>query len=175
MIGWLRSALRRPSARARAVVLTALLVGAVVLTPALTHGIGQHSHRPSVRAKTTGTARRARQGRSSVPAAQIARARRAAHAFLEGYLRFAYGRASGASVPAAAPALRRQLSHDHVLVTPVQRRRRPRVVSLTATGEATGVVFATGLIDDGGIAAYSLRITLQKQRTGWLVSGVDGG
>lgn len=175
MIGWLRSALGRPWARARAVVLTAMLLGAVVLAPALPHGVGQHSHRPSVRAKTSGTTRRARQGRSSVPAAQIARARQAAHAFLQGYLRLAYGWASGASVPAAAPALRRQLSHDHVLVTPVQRRRRPRVVSLTATGAATGVVFATALINDGGIANYAVRLTLRRTSRGWLVSGVDGG
>ncbi len=95
--------------------------------------------------------------------------------FLAGYLPFAYGQASASSVPAVTPALRRQLRRERVQVTPVERRRRPRVVSLTALGQAPGIVVATALIDDGGIANYAMRLTVRRTSGGWLVSGVDGG
>ena len=98
-----------------------------------------------------------------------------ARKFLAGYLRFAYGRASAVSVPAVTPALRRQLKRERVQVTPVERRRHPRVVSLTALGQASGVVVATALIDDGGITNYTLRLTVRRTNRAWLVSGVDGG
>jgi hypothetical protein len=108
-------------------------------------------------------------------AARLARARRVARTFLAGYLRFAYGRAPAASVRAVTPALRRQLKRERARVTPVERRRRPRVVSLTALGQARPVVVATALIDDGGIASYEVRMTLHEARAGWLVSRVHGG
>ena len=78
-------------------------------------------------------------------------------------------------MPAVTPALRRQLKRDHAQVTPVERRRRPRVVSLTALGQASGVVVATALVDDGGIANYAVRLTVRRTNRGWLVSHVGGG
>ena len=95
--------------------------------------------------------------------------------FLAGYLPFAYGRASAVPVRAVTPALARQLRRDRAQVTPVERRRRPRVFSLTALGRASGVVVATALIGDGGITSYAVRITLREARAGWLVSRVDEG
>lgn len=112
---------------------------------------------------------------SPVSAAQLARARRAARTFLAGYLPFAYGRASAASVRAVTPALRRQLSHDRALTTPVEGRRRPGVVSLTAMREPSGVLVVTALIEDDGIANYSVRLTVRRTSRGWLVGRVDGG
>ena len=94
---------------------------------------------------------------------------------MSGYLRFAYGKAPASSVRAVAPALRRQLRGQRALVAPVQRLRHPRVVSLMATGQERGVVLATALVDDGGIANYAVRVTLRDTRSGWLVSAVDGG
>jgi hypothetical protein len=75
---------------------------------------------------------------SPVPVGQVARARRVARTFLADYLRFAYGRASASSVHAVSLALQRQLMRDHAQVTPVERRRRPRVVSLTTVGQGPG-------------------------------------
>ena len=95
--------------------------------------------------------------------------------FLAGYLRFAYGRAPAAAARAVTPALRRQLKRERVQVTPVERTRRPEVVSLSALGQASGVVVATALIDDGGIANYGVRLTVRRMNRAWLVSGVDGG
>jgi hypothetical protein len=90
-------------------------------------------------------------------------------------LRFAYGEAPASSVGAVAPALRRRLRGQRALVSPVERRRHPRVVSLMATGQARGVVLAAALVDDGGIANYAIRVTLRDTRSGWLVSALDGG
>ena len=106
---------------------------------------------------------------------QLARARRVARTFLAGYLPFAYGRASAGSVWAVTPALRRELWRERVQVTPVQRRRRPRVITLTALGQAAGVVVITALIDDGGIASYAVRLTIRRTNRAWLVSRVDEG
>jgi hypothetical protein len=71
-------------------------------------------------------------------------------------------------------ALRAQPTRT-LLVTPVERRRHPRLVSLTGVGRAVRVVLATALVADGGITTYALRITVREGRTGWLVSSVDRG
>jgi hypothetical protein len=110
-----------------------------------------------------------------VAAGELARARDAAARFLAGYVPFIYGRGSARSVDAIAPALRLQLMRARAQVTPVERRRRPRVVALTAVGRAPGVVLATALVEDGGVTTYALRITLREDRSGWLASAVDGG
>jgi hypothetical protein len=73
------------------------------------------------------------------------------------------------------PDLRRQLIRVRGLVTPVERHRDPSVVSLTAVGQAPAAVLASALVADGGVTAYSVRMTLRADRDGWLVSGVDGG
>jgi hypothetical protein len=77
-------------------------------------------------------------------------------------------------VRAAEAALRRRLRSNHAQVTPVEGHRRPRVVSLTALGQAPEVVVATALIGDGGVANYSLRLTVRRTSRGWLVSRVGG-
>jgi hypothetical protein len=110
-----------------------------------------------------------------VAAGDLARARVVAVRFLAGYLAFVYGRGSAGSVQGATPELRRQLLLDRAEVTPAERHRRPRVVSLSAVGQAPGTVLASAVVDDGGVASYALRITLRQGPEGWLVSGVDGG
>jgi hypothetical protein len=174
VIGWLRSAPRRLSPRARAIALVVLLFGAAVLALAPTRRAGHRAQRPSTRATTNGTTRRARQYESPVSAAQVARARHAARTFLAGYLPFAYGRASAGALRALTPQLRRQLKRERVQVTPLERRRRPRVITLTALGQASGVVIATALVGDGGVANYAVRLTLRRTSRGWLVSRVGG-
>jgi hypothetical protein len=67
------------------------------------------------------------------------------------------------------------LKRERVQVTPVERRRRPRVITLTALGQASGVVIATALVDEGGIANYVMQLTLRRTSRGWLVSRVDEG
>jgi hypothetical protein len=110
-----------------------------------------------------------------VCAVELVRVRQAAAQFLAGYLPFAYGRAPARSVNAVAPALRGQLTGRRAQLTPVERRHRPRVVSLEAVGQAPGVALATAMIDDSGITTYPPRLTVQRVAGAWLVSDVDGG
>ena len=175
VIGWLRSALRRLSPRARTIALVVLLLAAAVLALAPTHTAGHRAQQPSTRARTSRTTRNTRHYVSPVPAARLARARQIARTFLAGYLPFAYGRASASSVPVATSALRRELTGAGAQVTPVERSRHPRVVALTALGQASKVVVVTALINDRGITTYAVRLTLQQRRSGWLVNGVDEG
>jgi hypothetical protein len=72
------------------------------------------------------------------------------------------------------PSLRLKL-RQLVQVAPAERGRHPRVISVEASGQKRGVVLATAVIDDGGIASYAVRVTLRETRSGWLVSAVDGG
>ena len=76
---------------------------------------------------------------------------------------------------ASPPALRRQLLHKRAELTPVERRRRPRVVSLQTTATTPTFVVATAVIDDGGVTTYRLRFTLEGRAGRWLVSGVQEG
>ena len=93
---------------------------------------------------------------------------------MRGYLRFAYGEAPASSVRAVGLSLRRQLT-QRVLLAPAEQGRHPRVISLEASGQERGVVLATAIIDDGGIASYAVHVTVRETRSRWLVSTIDGG
>ena len=110
-----------------------------------------------------------------VTTAAMLEARRVAERFLAGYLPFAYGRGSALAIRGVTPALRRQLLRERARVTPVERRRRPRVLSLQLVGTTPAFVVATAIIDDGGVTAYRLRFTLQHGGGRWAVSSVAEG
>jgi hypothetical protein len=88
------------------------------------------------------------------------------------YLRFAYGRASAAAVKAVTPELHSQLVRERAQMTPAERQRHPRVVSLRVVGIMPGFAAATAAVEDGGIATYPLRFTLQEGAGRWSVSSV---
>ena len=113
--------------------------------------------------------------RPPVSTVAMLQARRVAERFLAGYLPFAYGRGSALAVRGITQALRRQLLSQRAQLTPVERRRRPRVVSLQTVGTTPAFVVATAVIDDGGMAAYRLRFTLQRGAGRWAVSSVEEG
>ena len=108
-------------------------------------------------------------------AAELRRARDAAERFLGTYLPFAYGRAGALGVGSVTRVLGRRLARDRAQVTPMERRRSPRVVLLRVVGLTPGFALATAIVDDGGIAAYPLRFTLQGAAGRWAVSGVQAG
>jgi hypothetical protein len=60
-------------------------------------------------------------------------------------LRFAYGRASAAAVKAVTPELHTQLVQERARMTPAERQRHPRVVSLRVVGIMPGFAAATAL------------------------------
>jgi hypothetical protein len=110
-----------------------------------------------------------------VSAAELRSASDVARHFAVSYLRFAYGRATARSVTDAAPSLRSQLIGGRSTVTPTDRQRHPRLVSLHTVGTMPGFVVATVTVEDGGIAAYRPRFTLGERSGRWLVGTVEEG
>jgi hypothetical protein len=102
-------------------------------------------------------------------------ARGAAERFLVTYLRFAYGRASAAAVKAVTSELHTRLVRERAPMTPAERQRHPRLVSLRLVGIMPGFAAATAAVADGGITMYPLRFTLQRIADRWSVSGVLEG
>ncbi len=110
-----------------------------------------------------------------VSTGDLRRADLAARRFLVSYLKYDYGRASAGSVNGVEPGLRSQLIAQRAQATPPERGRYPRVVSLATVATMPGFVVAAATIEDGGIAAYRLRYTLQEQADRWLVLSVQEG
>jgi hypothetical protein len=118
---------------------------------------------------------RAPRGASPVSVAGLARARAVARSFVESYLSVVYGRAPASSLTGATPALQAELRRRWAWVTPAERERHARVVSVEAVGQEPGFVLATVWVSDDEIATYALRITVQEGSRGWLVSDVVDG
>jgi hypothetical protein len=182
MAAWLIAAIERLPQGARRVVVagTALVLLAGAITSlTLQAGRGREARRSPMTVRTPAR-RPASQSmpprlRPPVSGSDLRLASRVARRFLVSYLKFAYGRAGAASVEAVTPGLRSQLMRDRAQVTPAERARDPRVVSLRVLGTNPGFVLATASVEDGGIAAYRLRLTLQEHVGRWLVSSVQEG
>jgi hypothetical protein len=135
MTGLLLAALERLPPRVRRFVVAAaalLALGAVMAALTLTAPRGGHKQRlapqrpAAVRLLQTSPHRIP----PPVSTAALFQARQVAARFLAGYLPFAYGRDSGLAIQGITPALRRELLRERARLTPVERRRRPRVMSL---------------------------------------------
>jgi len=176
MTGRLAAALGRGSRTRRRLTLAAAgLVALLVVTSALApspHPADRPLPPPAWPARTRRTP--TAPGSFPISAGGLVAARRVAARFLAGYLPFLYGRGTARLIVGVTPGLRLRLGREPALVTPVERHRDPRVVSLTAVGQTPAAVLATALVADGGVTAYAVRITLRAGRDGWLVSGVDG-
>lgn len=182
MAVWLIAALERLPQRARRVVVAAtalLLLGGAIASLTLQAGGGREAGRSSVTV-------RAPAGRPAAPSmpprlrppvsgSDLRLASRVATRFLLSYLKFAYGRAPATSVEAVTLGLRSQLMRERAQVTPAERTRHPRVVSLRVLGTNPGFMLATASVEDGGIAAYRLRFALREEGGRWSVSDVQEG
>jgi hypothetical protein len=169
-----------PRVRRLVVVVGALLaLGAVIAALTLTASHGGKERRPAL--QHPGLSRPSpprvppRRLPPPVSTPTMLQARRVAKRFLAGYLPFAYGRGSGLAIRGITPALRRELLAQRAQLTPVERRRRPRVVALQTVGTTPTFVVATAIIDDGGVATYRLRFTLSRSAGRWAVSSVEDG
>jgi hypothetical protein len=182
MAAWMIAAIERVPQRARHVVVAAaalLLLAGAITSLTLQAGRGREAGRSAVTVHAPARRPAAQpmppRLRPPVSGSDLRLASRVARRFLLSYLKFAYGRASASSVRAAIPALRIQLTRERDQVAPAQRVRHPRVVSLRVVGTTPGFVVATATFDDGGIAPYRLRFSLQEWAGRWLVSNVEDG
>jgi hypothetical protein len=176
----LLTALERLSPRIRRIVaevgIGALLPpGTVMAALTLTNPHGSHK-RPAQHPAATSSPSPSRSWlRPPVPTAAMFQARQVAARFLAGHLPFAYGRGSALGIRGITPALRHELLRQRAQLTPVERRRHPRVMSLQTIGTIPAFVVATAAIDDGGLSTYRLRFTLQREADRWAVSSVEDG
>jgi hypothetical protein len=176
----LLAALERLAPRVRRVVVAigaVLALGAVMAALTLTNRQGVHrrrarGQRPAAAGSPHPSPRRLP---PPVSTAAMLAARRVAVRFLAGYLPFAYGCGSALAIRGVTPALRRELLGQRAQLTPVERWRRPRAVSLQTIGTTPAFVVATAVIDDGGVTTYRLRFTLQQQADRWAASSVAEG
>jgi hypothetical protein len=176
----LLAALERLPPRVRRVLVAVgalLALGAVMAALTLTSPYGGHKRRsPGQRPAAAGSPETSpRRLPPPVSRAALLQVRQVAARFLAGYLPFAYGRGSALAIRGVTPALRLQLLRQRAQLTPVERRRRPRVVSLQTVGTTPAFVVATAVIDDGGVTTYRLRFALQAQAARWAVSSVAEG
>jgi hypothetical protein len=182
MSGWMISGLDRLPARVRRVVLVVaglLLVGAAIAALILAPAPGGRVRRLGPRPRTPAQKAAARPSPPPVlppvPAVQLRRAHDAAKQFLGSYLPFAYGRVRAPAVTPVTPALGHQLVRERAQITPAERERHPRVVSLRVVQIMPGFVAAAAAVADGGIAMYPLRFTLQDSAGRWSVGSVLAG
>jgi hypothetical protein len=182
MAAWLIAAIERLPPRARRVVVAAtalLLLAGAITSLTLQAGGGREAGRSGVTVRAPTRRPAAPPGpprvRPPVSRSYLRLAGRVAGRFLRSYLKFAYGRARATSVEAVTAGLRSQLMRNRAQVTPVERARQPRVVSLATVGTTPGFAVATASMEDGGIAAYRLRFVLREAGGRWLVSDVQEG
>ncbi len=167
----IRQALDRPiGERERRAAFTAIAV--VLITAALLlamTGTGvpasQQGREPHAEASAVGPMKRA------VPPAK---ALRTARTFLDGYLAFAYGRGPASAVKDTTSKLAAALSDGARMVPPALRRLRPRLVALRVTSSTSAEVVVTGLVKDGEVVAYPIRVQLAARGGRYLVSGLAG-
>jgi hypothetical protein len=181
MAAWLITAIERLPQRARRVVVAAialLLLAGAITSLTLEAGGGREAGRSVVTVRAPArrpAAQPTPRLRPPIAGSNLHLASHVARRFLRSYLKFAYGRARATSVEAVTPGLRSQLVRDRAQVTPAERARHPRVVSLRVLGTNPGFVLATASVEDGGIAAYQLRFALREEGGRWLVGDVQEG
>ncbi len=176
----LLAALERVSPRVRRLVVAVgalLALGVVIAALTLSTPHRGRERRSSPHRSAASSSRHVSPRRLPPPVStrQLTVARRVGERFLAGYLRFAYGRGSALAVTGVTAALRRRLLRQRAQLTPVERRRLPRAVSLQTIATTPLFVVATAVIDDGGVATYRLRFTLERRGGRWAVSSVEDG
>ncbi len=99
---------------------------------------------------------------------------RQARRFLRGYLPYLYGQGPARAVQGSTAMLRRRLEIARLRVSPAARKRRPRVVRVTADPLDGGRWHVVATIADGGVAQYPIELLLTTRagavRVGEVVS-----
>jgi hypothetical protein len=105
---------------------------------------------------------------------ELSSARSTAEAFLEGFLKYIYGRAPARTVTGTTVAFLRSLEQQHLRVPPGMRSRHPRIVSIgVAPAAQPGTVVATALVSDEEDVDYRIAVVLASSRGRELVTGLQ--
>jgi hypothetical protein len=165
----IRRALERPigerERRAAFTAISVVLIAALLLAKTSTGVPASHEARQPDAAASVGPKRRR---------ARPAQALRTARTFLDGYLAFAYGHDRASAVKDTTGSFAAALSNKARMVPPALRRLHPRLVSLRVTGSTGIAILVTGLVKDGEVVAYPIRIQLVARRGRYLVAGLAG-
>lgn len=168
---WMRRQLDRPigerERRAAFTAISVVLIAAPLLL-AMT-GTGVPASRPP-RERHAAASAVAPVKRAAPPAEALRTARR----FLDGYLAFAYGRGPAGGVKDTTSRLAAALTDRARIVPPALRRLHPRLVALRVTRSGRGAIIVTGLVMDGEVLAYPIRILLVARGSRYLVTGLAG-
>lgn len=179
MIDRLRGALNRPIAdhqRQRAFALAAALVLLAVAGLALTREPGRqtggHGPQPPEAPPSQEAPAPAPRHKAPSPRAVPAMVTRAGRRFLTGYLAYLYGHASAQRIAGADRTLVRRLARERARVSPATRARHPRIVALTPHRLTPARWSLAALVDDGGVARYTVTTLLERRRGSWVVTAV---
>jgi hypothetical protein len=168
---WIRRALDRPigerERRAAFTAISVVLIAAALLFAMTSTGVpaGQQAREPRQATNTIGSAKRA-----AAPAEALRTARR----FLDGYLAFAYGRGPASAVTDATSSLASALNGRARMVPPAMHRLHPRLVALRASSSTGTAIVVTGLVKDGEVVAYPIRVVVAARGGRYLVTGLAG-
>jgi hypothetical protein len=171
---WVRRQRDRPVAeRERRMVLT--VVAAVVVVVALLLALTTPGEPPISSSARPSAVKHPRRGQSAAGAGALTRESvGAAGTFLDGYLRYLYGRARAGEVRGATVAFADSLTRRASRVPPAMQGRHARVVSLDAESAPAGLIGVTALVNDGGLIDYAIVLLLAHQGHGLLVAGLAG-
>lgn len=92
--------------------------------------------------------------------------------FLAGYLPYLYGQGAARAIRASTTALRRRLTAARLRVSPAARKRRPRVVRVSADQLDRGRWHVVATIADGGVSRYPIELLITTSSRGVRVAGV---
>jgi hypothetical protein len=168
---WIHRQLDRPigerERRAAFTAISVVLIAACLLLAMTSTGVpaSQEAREPHRATSTIGSVKRA---------APSAEALRTARTFLDGYLSFAYGRGPASAVKDTTSRLAAALSDRARMVPPGLRRLHPRLIALRVTSSTSAEVVVTGLVKDGEVVAYPIRVLLAARGGRYLVTGLAG-
>jgi hypothetical protein len=100
-------------------------------------------------------------------------ARRAATRFFASYLLFLYGRLPASGVADASESLQSELCQGTSLVTPAERRARPRLLRVTVvpSGPPASALASAFVLANG--TTHPLTATLEPRGRAWIVVAVE--
>ena len=99
---------------------------------------------------------------------------RVARRFLTGYLAYLYGHSGLAGIRDANGSLERSLGEHPPRVSLTMRTRHPHVVSLAPVTAPDGSVDVSAIVNDGGVADYTIDLLVSREGGRLLVTGIGG-